>query len=111
MAKQLVSDKDIIELSQWISPHHMVKIAVRYLDVPLHLIDAYRLEAHMDSLLFNFRIFEHWCNRHGGPKPKEELLRLLKQASREEGLIDMSRFSFLMDLPESAATGKQKETL
>ncbi len=105
MAESL-HDRDIFVIGSQVPSKCLAKIALRYLNIPQHVIDTCQYNYPMDSETFNFKILEYWRNRHVDSNPKEELFYLLEEARKTEGLIDKSCYSFLRSSHDSDDTGK-----
>ncbi len=91
-----LADSDLSEIGSGIGPNDLQKIAVRYLHVPQPAIDTYKASSREDIEGFKFKLLEHWRNQNPGPDAKKKLFDLLEQARKEEGLINILCYRFLV---------------
>ena len=102
-----VHDSDLSKIGSGVGPNDLQKIAVRYLKVPQPAIDTYKASARENIELFKFKLLEHWRNQNPGSDARKKLFELLEQARKEEGLINMLCYRFLVqDLGPGSTSGK-----
>ena len=93
---KMIADSELSEIGSGVEPNDLQKIAVRYLNIPQPEIDACKASAREDMEGFKFKLLEHWRKRNPGPDARRKLFECLEQARKEEGLINLFCYRFLV---------------
>ena len=86
-------------LSQQVPLKDMSKIGVMFLGVENTQIELFKERCREDVEAVNYKILEHWRDRHPEPESRNELYQLLSKAG-DKGLIQKTVIQFLQSPPE-----------